>query len=100
MKQLTGRSNYNSFNNGYKEYWWSVGTQDFLTSPDLLLQMPFALRSGVWFWASNKCMKEADKGISNDNIDAVTRIVNPGEVGTPDGNTRRTFSQEANKIFN
>ena len=34
----------------------------------------------VVFWLDNECWKEADKGINDAAIDAVTNIVNSGEI--------------------
>lgn len=42
--------------------------------------MPYALRSAVSFWVTKKCYVEADKGITDAAIDAVTKIVNSGEI--------------------
>lgn len=80
IKQLTGRSNYNDFTKGYKSYWPDT-LPDFLASPDLLIESVYGIRSAVWFWISNACMRSADRGSNDRDIDSVTAIVNKGELG-------------------
>lgn len=78
MKQLTGRGNYRAFTSRHGKIWG--GTVDFELRPDLVAQMPYAIRSAVSFWLDNKCWQAADNGITDAAIDAVTRIVNAGEI--------------------
>lgn len=83
LKQLTGKGNYKNFSKDYKEYW--DGAKDFETNPELVQQMPDMVRSAVWFWLRNECWKQADKdsskgAVSDEVIDAITRIVNAGEI--------------------
>ena len=94
MKQVTGRGNYRDFKKQYQNY-WATGLQDFEGHPDLLVQAPYALRSAVWFWVSKGCMKMADGGMRDRDVDAVTGIVNHGELGTPKAIVRRNFAQAA-----
>lgn len=98
MKQVTGKANYREFGADYPIY-WAIGAQDFVSNPALLVEMPYALRSAVWFWTSKGCMKKADGGIRNQDIDAVTTIVNSNEVGTSKGQERRNFTNQAYGIF-
>lgn len=78
MKQLTGRDNYFRFTSSHKAIW--EGTLDFCEEPDLVAQMPYAIRSAVSFWLDKKCWKAADDGIADAAIDAVTQLVNAGEI--------------------
>lgn len=78
MKQTTGRGNYEALTKDYLRTWGE--TIDFVAQPELVAKMPYALRSAVSFWVTNKCFVEADKGISDTAIDAVTKIVNSGEI--------------------
>lgn len=78
MKQTTGRDNYEGFTKDYSQTWGE--TIDFIAQPELVAKMPYALRSAVSFWVTKKCYVEADKGISDAAIDAVTKIVNSGEI--------------------
>jgi hypothetical protein len=45
------------------------------------------------------CMKMADGGMRDSDVDAVTGIVNHGELGTPNALARRNFAQAAYKIL-
>lgn len=78
MKQLTGRDNYARFTSRHKAIW--EGNLDFCEEPDLVAQMPYAVRSAVSFWLDKKCWKAADNGITDAAIDAVTQLVNAGEI--------------------
>jgi predicted chitinase len=78
MKQLTGRNNYKVFTEGYAKYW--SDDADFVAAPELVSQFPFTLRSSVHFWVENDCWLVADRGVSDEAIDAVTKIVNSGEI--------------------
>jgi putative chitinase len=98
MKQVTGKGNYKKFSDQYKTY-WATDVQSFSNNPDLLVQMPYAIRSAVWFWVSNGCMKKADRGMRNTDVDEVTGIVNHGELGTPKAIERRNFAQNAYSIL-
>jgi predicted chitinase len=98
MKQVTGKGNYRSFKDQYKTY-WAIDFQDFETNPDLLVRAPYALRSAIWFWASKGCMKKADEGILDRDVDAVTGIVNHGELGTPKAEERRNFTKNAYDVL-
>lgn len=110
LKQLTGRENYAKFSDQYKKYWGS-GWRDFEASPDLLVDFPYSLRSAVWFWLANECMKPADQGIAENNVDRVTAKVNSGELGrrNADGTyspardspalNRRKYAKDAHQIL-
>lgn len=77
LKQLTGRSNYSNFSQGYSEY-FDVNV-DFEKNPDLVAQLPYAVHSAIWFWLANNCYENADQGINDAAIDAVTQKINSGE---------------------
>lgn len=78
VHQTTGRFNYDAFTKAYPEYW--DGKPDFVAQPDLVAQMPYTLRSAVSFWLGNECWKKADGGMNDAAIDAVTQLINAGEV--------------------
>lgn len=110
MKQVTGKKNYSDFCS-YYDALWEIGYQDFKVFPDLLAQMPYSLRSAVWFWIANSCAKRADLGVENSHVDSVTLLVNPGELGrqSTDGTysvgadspaqKRRNYTQETYRIM-
>ncbi|MGJ7581139.1 hypothetical protein ACSFA3_13230 [Variovorax sp. RHLX14] len=91
LKQLTGKYNYNAFAENYEVY-WGEGKKVFVADPDLLVQTKYGIRSAVWFWASNGCMRSADRGTSDKCIDAVTAIVNKGELGKPNADGSFTLT--------
>ena len=78
LKQTTGKNNYKAFNAEHSKYWG--GKVDFITNPDLVVQHPYSVRSAVVFWLVNKCWEAADKGMNDAAVDAVTKIVNSGEI--------------------
>lgn len=78
VHQTTGRHNYQQFRDSYSKYWG--GHVDFEANPDLVAQMPYTLRSAVSYWLDHACWKEADAGINDAAIDAVTAIINAGEI--------------------
>jgi len=78
VHQTTGRYNYGYLTNDYPKLWGEK--IDFLAQPDLIAKMPYTLRSAVSYWVGNNCFIEADKGITDAAIDAVTKIINSGEI--------------------
>lgn len=78
MKQTTGRFNYGEFKNRHKELWGE--DIDFIAHPDKVSEMPYAIRSAVVFWVYKHCWQAADAGMNDAAIDAVTHIVNSGEL--------------------
>jgi predicted chitinase len=78
MKQTTGRFNYGEFKNRHKELWGE--DVDFIAHPDKVSEMPYAIRSAVVFWVYKHCWQAADGGMNDSAIDAVTHIVNSGEL--------------------
>ncbi|MDR3566378.1 MAG: hypothetical protein P4N59_33810 [Negativicutes bacterium] len=78
MKQLTGRDNYKKF----KEYLHDTWSEDIdlISKPSLVSQMPYSIRSAVYFWVNKQCYVAADAGITDAAIDAVTKIINAGEI--------------------
>lgn len=88
LKQVTFRGNYQEFTQEYPSL-WSNGV-DFESQPDLLSEMPYKVRSAVWFWVKKMnpnhqhCYEIADEGASPQTVNKITRIVNPGELGAQD----------------
>ena len=87
LKQVTGKSNYTSFNDWHKsnqEKW----PNDIISAVDdfeILSKMKFATRSAAWFWISNssnanpdsraKCFDYANEA-SDAAVDRITNIIN------------------------
>lgn len=78
MKQTTGRSNYRDFTETHPSYWG--GNIDFVENPELVAKMPYTLRSALVYWLIHNCWKKADGGMNDAAIDAVTKIINGGEI--------------------
>ena len=107
LKQTTGKGNYGRLTEGHKKYW--AEEINFLAKPDLVAQFPYSVRSAVVFWLKSECWKAADGGINDAAIDAVTKIVNSGEIKNhvagkykPDSNpviNRRAFVNLAYAAF-
>ncbi|MDE2421913.1 MAG: hypothetical protein KGO49_12130 [Gammaproteobacteria bacterium] len=75
LKQLTGRSNYTSFNNEYPQV-WSNENINFVEHPELLEQPKYAARSAVWYWLKHDLASIADSGESEDSVNKITAIIN------------------------
>lgn len=87
LKQVTGKSNYTSFNNWHKSN-QSKWPNDIINAVDdfeILSRMKFATRSAAWFWISNssnanpdsraKCFDYANEA-SDAAVDRITNIIN------------------------
>ena len=67
--QITGRSNYQAV--GY------ALASDFVSTPDLLAEPDYAVRSAMWFWQSHNLNWLADTG----QFEKITRVINGGLNG-------------------
>lgn len=78
LKQLTGLDNYMQFQQWHSRFSgrWQDGCVDFVSNPDLLLEMKYAVRSAASFWLNNKLYEMADKGGAPDVVDLITAVVN------------------------
>ncbi len=78
LKQLTGRSNYTSFNDWHaaNQEQWPGDVIDAIDHPEVLLDIKYATRSAVWFWLDNKLPIKADKGSDGKIVDAITKAIN------------------------
>ena len=73
--QLTGKSNYSSFD--------KMVTEDILANPDLVATK-YPLMSAAFFFNSNNLWSICDKGADDATVTAVTKRVNGGTIGLPD----------------
>lgn len=88
-----------TFHDGYEAIAASTGV-DFVTHPDLILEEANSLIAALEYWKSNDLNKYADQ----DNLDAVSDIINIGRrtttVGDSNGYSKRKEAlAEAKKIF-
>ena len=80
--QLTGKDNYKRFMQFHNRQ-YPADRQDFVSNPNLVAQSPYASRSALWFWYSNRCGSRAT-GSDRSNVENVTRCVNGGLNGIED----------------
>jgi putative chitinase len=73
--QLTGKTNYESFN--------KLVPENILTSPDLVATK-YPLLSAAWFWDSRSLNSIADKGSDKQTITDITKKINGGTHGLDD----------------
>lgn len=73
--QLTGKSNYTSFDKTVDD--------DILSSPDLVATK-YPLASAAFFFNNNSLWAICDKGSDDATVTAVTKRVNGGTIGLPD----------------
>ena len=71
--QLTGRENYTAFS--------KTIDSNILNHPELVSDK-YPLQSAAWFF--NRAIKAADGGDSIEAVEAVTKIINGGEIGFQD----------------
>lgn len=78
LTQLTGRYNYTQLQKWHdaNQQNWPADKPDFLSDPDLLLTMKYAVRSAVQFWLAGKLFLVADQGSEPGVVDAVTKVIN------------------------
>lgn len=75
MIQLTGKANYETFNIKHNEIWHD-DKHDFLANPDLVADEKYAVRSALVFWKTNNLEAIAAQGITCEETDNITRVVN------------------------
>lgn len=73
--QLTGKSNYEKFNEYVPE--------NIVDNPDLVASK-YPLLSAAWFWSQRNINRYADKGATSDHVESVTKRVNGGTIGLTD----------------
>jgi putative chitinase len=67
----------------YKKLAAKMNNPAIVSNPELLAKYPLALIAGLSWWQDNK-MVEADRGVSEADILAVTKVVNGGTNGIDD----------------
>ncbi|OCJ04450.1 hypothetical protein A6U87_16595 [Rhizobium sp. AC44/96] len=88
--QTTGRANHRAFTDWGKTRY--PGCPDFEKVPDQLAQMPWALRSAIWYWTEHGLNAWADKN----DIRTITKKINGGYNGLAD---RRAWFRKAVSIW-
>ena len=86
--QLTGKNNYKKFTN-------EIGSEfdvDFVSHPDLVESVPYAVLVAGWYWNTRNINKFADR----DDLRQVTRSINGGFNGL---NDRRKYLKRAKLVL-
>jgi putative chitinase len=92
--QLTGKYNYEQFNNFYNEKF--NANIDLIKNPEMVSNnIELAVISALWYF-ENKVLKEIDVN-KDTNIKKVTQLVNGGENGLPH---RRELFNNVNQFIN
>lgn len=77
--QITGYEKYHGFMVDYPNH-WSSDAPDTVNHPEEINEMPYAIRSALWFWVKYKPYN-ADKGRGFADVPDVTRVVNGAHMG-------------------
>lgn len=77
--QLTGRSNYEQF--GLES---GRGAAYYTAQPARVAELPHAAEVAGWYWQSRGLNRLADRGRGEEDVRAVTRIINGGYNGLAD----------------
>lgn len=94
-KQLTGRDNYQEFQEYMDEHFPEMA-QNFMETPSLIEQPGYSLISAAVFWHKNRLDKAAAKGVTKLASTEVTKIVNFHTSSYPD---RWKHTQKAAKLM-
>ncbi|EJL88213.1 hypothetical protein [Pantoea sp. GM01] len=71
---LTGKSNYEGFNEYYKTQWGD--SVNFVEEPVKLEEAKYCVRSAIYFWLREELFKIADEGNNGSIVDRITAKVN------------------------
>lgn len=78
----------------YPNY-WQGDAPDTVNQPEKINEMPYAIRSALWFWVKYKPYN-ADKGRGLSDVADVTRVVNGGQMGLKE---RESAYKTCEKVF-
>lgn len=92
--QVTGYEKYYGFMSGYHEH-WNGETPDTVSEPEKINEMPYAIRSALWFWLRYK-VYSLDQGNGYSDVVAVTKRVNGGRMGLSERQEAYTLCE---KVF-
>ncbi|MGO2441562.1 MAG: glycoside hydrolase family 19 protein [Serratia proteamaculans] len=90
--QVTGYEKYHGFMEGYG-YYWQGNPPDTVSEPERINEMPYAIRSAIWFWLHYEVYSR-DHGHGYDDVASVTRRVNGGSMGLVERQTAYKLCEE------
>lgn len=93
--QVTGRANYAAIAKQYRNL-YAGASIDFETTPQLMSEFPYSVRSAVCFWVGHRLHKLADHGHAPADVDRITAVVN---LRTDSYENRRNNFTVANHVF-
>lgn len=73
--QVTGRGNYKQVSEYYAKL-YETNVMNFEGTPEQMAEFPYSLRSAICFWLQHNLHKPADRGLSANDVDRITRVVN------------------------
>ena len=77
--QITGYEKYYGLFSDYNNYWTDT-PPDFVNQPEKVNEMPYAIRSAVWFWLY-RTVYRFDLGNGASDVIGVTKRVNGRDMG-------------------
>lgn len=77
--QITGYGKYHKFMMDYPDYWQDV-VPDIISHPDEVNEMPYAIRTALWYWLDRK-IYNFDSGNGVGDVSRITSVVNGGQMG-------------------
>jgi len=92
--QITGHDKYHGYMRDYTKLWSGI-TPDTVNNPEIINEMPNAIRSALWFWLSYKIYgAERENGYLD--VQSVTKRVNGGHTGLEE---RKAAYKDAEKAL-
>jgi predicted chitinase len=79
--QITGRTQYQHFTEWHRQNssgWPDEANLDFLSNYTLVGEVKYAVRSAAAYWINNRMYETADQGATEDDVDNITKAINPG----------------------
>ncbi|WP_176054363.1 glycoside hydrolase family 19 protein [Paraburkholderia caribensis] len=79
--QITGQTQYRLFTEWHRQNssgWAGEANLNFLVDYALVGEVKYAVRSAAAYWINNRMYETADHGAAEDDVDNITRAINPG----------------------
>lgn len=89
--QVTGYEKYHGFMEEYNNYWQGE-PPDTVSEPEKVNEMPYAIRSAIWFWLHYEVYTR-DQGHGYADVASVTTRVNGANMGLAERQTAYTLCE-------